>query len=363
MGCTFGSPINRSRRNIIMSQRSSVSEDRPPNAKRAHDGSRKNSDQLFRQYVDADVPPDYVSFVFHKDLLPSVTRFFEAMTQDMTNKSRLGMDEPRADPKTTVDSKTREFLNDFTHLKEDLMTNLHEYSDSDLKKEVNSDNFQTFKEQRKILSRWYICGQHLLKKLTSESTAKSYLTLNPHFSPAVRDDAVKSNTLSTIEKCRKNLEDDLTEHVLDKALSLTRDVRSMYETTAVNDRSTEVANKILMKAFRVVMRTNQHLEGQHEEHSYSRPIRGTSARIDFESSRNRVFSHRRRRGTFHDDYPPVRRENYDYRRFKRRPRNWRRPSRNFEDFENEDDDEVFHPPRRPPFRRNFRPRRWRNNRY
>lgn len=256
-----------------------------------------------------------------------------------------------------ADDKMQQFSLLFDRNKTDMINTLKGYSDDELKKEVPKDKFDTFKSYRTLLTKWYVCCEHLKHKIVSDTASNRYLKIRYNFSPAVQDKGLRDSCGVKLNNTRKNLEEVLTNNVVDRANALNEEVNTKFRACIGDPCDTNL--KILMKALRVVLRTNKNIADtynkdnitlQNRKRSY-RQYRQNDRNVHYRQSRylpenrgntdlySRRISYRRRNDldyqhthdNYDDDYPPIRRRNRDYRTFKRRPA----------DYNDTDDDEVF----------------------
>lgn len=245
-----------------------------------------------------------------------------------------------------------EFLLEFGHLKQQFDANLKDYTDVELKKEAPRELFAKFKEYRKALTKWYVSCQHLASKLSSDSQTHDLLKTRVTFSPAVKDEGIKTQCKKSLKKTVDACESKLTESVFDTAIKYNAEILALFA-DARKERD-DPNLKMFMKAYRAVLQHNRHLNEANRRpfvstrDRESRPFRPRTFRRNYS---DRKDFHRRRpsrgdmyRSRVNDDYPPMRRRNYDYRRFKRRPHDFEESLDGVDDLA---DDEVFDTDDRP----------------
>jgi hypothetical protein len=336
-----------------------------PSSKRHNDGSKitatnPNSAAAGVNIVDIDIdisklvdnPTRYAAIIVPKSLLPSINALIERAStkiDDAPSSFHIEGDE------TCLEDKQSQFLQDFGKLKNDMVAALEKFNEDDLKQKVGQRDFEQFKIYRKDLTKWFNTCQHLKNRLTHSSTSNQFLKMRYDISPAVEDAGVKDSCLNKLKHTRESLESTLTHSVVNKALDLNETAKATF----ISCQFDKEADKILMKALRVVLRVNGERgprRGQDPKYDPSvarRRWRGEGnrprPRREFKQSYRRRFSSRYER-----QFPPLRRQNFSYRRFKRR-------SSHFQ----EDDDDVFENddegqrPFRPFRRRTFRNRNYR----
>lgn len=324
--------------------------------KRHDDGARKTSISDVRflpcnaDFSNLDVDhTQYIAMVIPKSMQTAFEIFLKDFfhknspqhsTVDLTNENDVELD----DSQTSTESLQQKFLKDFGGVKNKLNEKLESFQESDLKRDVSNEQFETFRNYRKKLTKWYVSCQHLANKITSNSASSRYMKTTVSFSPAVNDSGLKQSCTAKIRKTEKTCEQTLTDHVLSVATALNDEVFTLLcKCIADADRS---FLKMLVKAYRVVTRANRYLTKQAEsrDNDFDRPTRQfrnrrrsfhyNRERRNFHRQPNRRQPYRRQNNRYESDFPPLRRENYNYRQFKRRP--------NFSDrVDTDDDDDVF----------------------
>ena len=242
------------------------------------------------------------------------------------------------------------FINEYNELKLNLMENLKQYSEDDLRHEVDGSLFSEFKEYRKVLTKWYVSGQHLLNKLTNSNSSNQYLKLQMSVSPAIVDNGLKDTCCNRMQKAKASIENELTKNVVKRVYELNESIKAQFLVSKTQ--SAANTNKIMMKALRVVLRSNSRLK-DHERITYRKNLTSyTSNRKrprhdnhDKRTDRRERYQPRRHWNTRKstrtvtddddEDYPPPKHQSHDYRRYKRRE-----PDYNEEPTDN--DDEVFY---------------------
>jgi hypothetical protein len=256
------------------------------------------------------------------------------------------------------------FLSEFAASRRLFNTALRNANSELLVKDVQPNQLESFRNTRKVLSKWFITGAHLQNKLKGETQTNKYLKVDFDYSIAITDQDLKEKCTNKLINTRKQLENSLTASVLQKAILLNQEVKSLWENTHRN---------IFLKAYRVVVKANnkilnysdnyhpnrpddkQHkLQNKKNQHQYSMKNHNSKDQEHQEDrdlyrkhNWNKPHTHPNKHRNQHkqyreefssssdeDDYPPPRRQNHDYRRYKRQA------------FSNYDEDDEPYPPRK-----------------
>lgn len=220
----------------------------------------------------------------------------------------------------------------FESIKHDLDRDLKKQNDRDLVKDVPQGQFNSFKQIRKTLSKWYVTGTLLKQKLAGESTTKRYLKINHDFSVAVTDRELKDKCTTKLNKTKRLIENTLTSSVIKRALELNIEVRKLLD-----DSDNQIS--IIMKAYRVILKANRSL-GKNQDnppnnrllnHNHYRKVSFSNNYRDREdkftwnkrrpriNSNNSYHTHLRNfsNNQYEEEYPAPQHTNHDYRRYKR----------------------------------------------
>ena len=293
---------------------------------------------------------DYSYIIVHNNLLKSV---LTALTLVRTREDHT---EEAIDVEEEEDIDPQGFITAFDDIKNKYKEDLKSHSEDKLKEELRGKYFAEFRKFRHQLTKWYVSGQHLLRKITNLSNTNNYIKCPLSFSPAVFDESLKDKCRNILKTTQDKLEKTISHQVLKRAQDLTNDVSNLL--AAVHCEHDNLLLLALMKAFRVVIRTNRHLENERKTFNPDRRnnrepyrskffynSRNTLRRIDtydedLPQYRSRYYD------KYEEDFPILRPRKYDYRRDKRRD--------TVQDSELED--EVFHDryERRPPYQRTYR---------
>jgi len=127
-----------------------------------------------------------------------------------------------------------------------------------------------------------------------------------NFSPAVKDSVVKDRCIKGLGQCKKDLENRLTESVIDNISKLQGDIDNLYDSTFTSGR--EQDRLVVCKAMRTTLRNtfdlqhNRQKRFQRNGYSYNyrrdRPRHDRYRRDDFDNPR----SDRNRRNDYNNDY-------------------------------------------------------------
>lgn len=295
----------------------------------------------------------YVAIIMPKTMQPAFETFLKEFNKKLSEAAQTIdlTDRDDVEPVDSVEIKQQKFLVEYGDLKQKMTDTLRSFTETDLKRDVPKAQYETFRDYRKKLTKWYSTCQHLVNKLTSESASTRYLKTNLSFSPAVKDSGLREACTAKMRNTEKTCENQLTDNVLVSSAHLNDDILSLYQNLLIATDDSDL--KLLMKAFRVVTRVNRFLTEPMSERldDDRRPVRRRNTfrrnnRTFYGNRRNlstRRQSSRRDDDQYDADYPPLRRNNFNYRRFKRRSTN--------HDDEVDDDDNVFER-RNDNFRRN-----------
>lgn len=257
-------------------------------------------------------PTQYVAIVIPRSLLPSVGALIEKATFSLDPELTRNTEPPHA----STEEDHSKFLREFAELKDDMIANLRKCNEEELIRQVGQKEYDEFKTHRKELTKWYSTCQHLKSRLTNPSTTNQFLKMRYYISPAVEDTGVKDSCLNRIKSTKDCMESTLTHSVLNKASSLNVGISCSFLTCM----SDPVRAKLFMKALRVVLKVNG--EWNSRPDGNQRPFRRRGDTEDHGAPPRRPFRNTyRRRFTTRDDedFPPPRRQRFNYRRFKRRP--------------------------------------------
>ena len=308
-------------------------------------------------------PNKYKALIVPIELLPVMERFLnELLTKMEREKDRLiDLENEEAIFSIMVpdeDSK-KAFINDFGATRRLFLNALDGADESDLITNVPSDQFDAFKDARKLITKWFVSGSHLFHRLVNEEDTNRYLKINFDYSVAVTDAHLKEKCTNKIMSTKKTLETSLLQSVLLKANSLNFEVKSLWD---------KLPKSIFLKAFRVVKKAHKHLlhrsipeqskppkkdmkafRNQNKRHPPHANERNPYRKHDWPKTRPRRDSNftryppqrqYRQHNNYEDEYPPHRNNYYNHRR-----------SRRINSEEEEDRD--FSPPPSRHYRRSF----------
>lgn len=287
----------------------------------------------------------YKAIIVPIELAPTIEKIFQELLLKLHNENNKVIeldtdDEVFSNSPPSEEDKTT-FIREFGTTRRTFFNALQATNEKQLIENVSSTDFDTFKNARRIISKWYVTGCHLFNKLKGDVDTNKYLKLNFDISVAVTDINLKEKCTSKILETKKTLEHSLTTHVLAKALFLNQEVKILHDNTPKN---------VFLKAFRVVTKANKQLYNpanpnniefrshnkrqhnpnnrtQHNTHDnhYSRrnPQHNTERnpyeRYNWNERRPRIYSRRHLSNNYEDDYPPPMPQNNNYRRYKRQP--------------------------------------------
>lgn len=323
-------------------------------------------------------PTKYKAIIVPIELVPTIEKLCQELLQKLiTEKNKVidvdPDDEVFNNPPPTEETK-KSFINEFGTTRRLFFNALNQTNERNLIENVAPGEFDSFKNARRILSKWYIIGSHLFNKLKGDVDTNKYLKLNFDISVAVTDNDLKEKCTAKILETKKLLEHSLTSSVLDKAFYWNQEAQILYEKTPKN---------IFLKAFRVVTKANKHLfnptnpnhnenrthnyrqrnntyRGQYNTHNTDNTKRNPQLNTERNPYKIHNWNDRRPRfdsnkhqnnqnNIYDDEYPPPRQQYNDYRRYKRQP-----PS---------NDEEEYIPPRYHQRPRSFYGRPSRNEYY
>lgn len=293
-------------------------------------------------------PAHYVAIVIPKSMQTIVEGFLKQALSKANETIQISDDVEEA----SNNERESDFLLEFGNLKQQFDANLKDYTDDELKREAPRDLFAKFKEYRRALTKWYVSCQHLSTKLSSESQTHDLLKTRVTFSPAVKDEGIKTQCKKSLKKTVAVCESKLTANVLDNAMKCNEEILALFA-DARKERD-DPNLKMFVKAYRAVLQHNRHLNETGRRpfvparDRERKPFRPRTFHRNY-PDRNEFHRRRPSRGDFYrsrvnDDYPPMRRRNYDYRRFKRRPHDFEESLDGVDDLA---DDEVFDTDDRP----------------
>lgn len=317
-------------------------------------------------------PANFVACIIPKSLITVFEKVLrETLERGFATSATLTADN-LDNPNLDSDIEGSEFIHDFEDTKENLTKKLYDLPDRELKNEVPAGKFNTFKEYRRKLTKWYVTGQHLVKSLTSPSETRKFLKIHTSFSPAVTDESTKQEVLSKLKTSSNHYETLLTTSVIRKAFNLNKEIRELFR-QVIDDHE---SMKILIKAYRSICKKYNYLTKpdhtttddkvhrrvhpprqqrtyyrRRPEGNYRRPYNDFGydnvseqdyhtkdyvrtdryPRHDNEHYRPRRDSHdsyhheyqptsyRRYNQRYHQEYPPLGNRNTNYRKYKRNP--------------------------------------------
>lgn len=281
-------------------------------------------------------PTKYKAIIVPIEFAP----IFEKLCQELINKLLLENNkqkEMESDDEVFIigdeDSELRtRFTNDFGAARSTYDNALRQCDERSLIDDVPSEQLDSFRNARRLLTKWYVTGAHLLRKLKGDTEYNSYINMSFDYSVAVNDNNLKDKCTSKLLQTEKIIENSLTSSVLAKAIILISEVNNLWNDTP---------KKVFLKAYRVVSKANKHLlhpkqiNDTHPKRKYSernniktrnnkdydkpnnRSRKDPYRKYDWHSRRNRIDSRNDRRHDSFEDYPPLRRDNNNYRHYKR----------------------------------------------
>jgi hypothetical protein len=315
-------------------------------------------------------PANYVACIIPKSLTTVFEKILKETIERGLTSQHADNDEHSEDQDVASEIFCNEFIHDFGKVKDNFTKKLREFSDYDLRHEVPRGKFNVFKDYRRKLTKWFVTGHHLVNNLTTPSETKKFLKLRTSFSPAISDQSVIQEVRSKLKTTSDRCELVLTESAIHSAFDMNKEVSDILRQTT-EDSDTGLI-KILMKAYRSISRKYNYLSrpvhdddihgrgrpprpqpppprqrtsyNRQQQHTYRHPRRES-----FDSEREYRYprrandydrypterSHYRR---YHEDFPPLERQQTNYRRFKRNPQ--------YQD-RDYDYDDVFEPEDQP----------------
>lgn len=298
----------------------------------------------------------YVALIVPKSLLPAIKAFLEQATvSDVSHKKSHQAEVHHIDdiPVETLEEKQSKFLKDYGELSDGMFSTLRGYQEDELKQKVPTKDFESFKNHRRELTKWFNTCQHLKNRLINSSQSNQFLKMRYDISPAVEDSGARDSCIKKLKNVKDSCESTLTHSVLDKAINLNDGVKGFFSMCEGNPAD----EKLFMKAFRVVSRTNRRFDAPPK--TFRNPSTRFTRNGDFRNRQRKSFRPPFRKRVYTrnedlDDFPPPRRQNFNYRRFKRRPTYYQEDDDVFDDNDNDQ-----------PFRRSrpFRRRAFRNQNY
>jgi len=283
-------------------------------------------------------PTKYKAIIVPIELAP----LFEKLCQELLDKlihdkNKTNEVEPDDDVFITsdIDADLRTtFLNDFGSARRLYENALRQADEKSLVEDVLPEQYDTFRNTRRVLTKWFVTGAHLHKKLVgnpdSNKETNKYLRMNFDYSIAVNDSQLLDKCTTKILNTEKLIENSLTSSMLEKAILLISEVNILWN---------DIPKKIFLKAFRVVSKANGHLlhtqlQNLPKHNNNKRPQnrnndkhanparRDPYKKYDWNSRRPRIQSNKynsrkESRRDSSDDYPPLRRNDNNYRRYKR----------------------------------------------
>lgn len=185
------------------------------------------------------------------------------------------------------DEKIEAFLDDFGSSKRLFDNILRKTNVKELINDVDPSNFESFKNARKIISKWFITGSHLVNKIKGDSASNRYLKVHFDYSIAVTDPTLKEKCTNKLLNTKKLIEQSLTSSVIDRAITLNNDVQTLWENTP---------NLIFLKAYRVVSRANKHLSNPTNDPQ--NPPRGNRPNPKFDNRQRRESNYQKDRNVY-----------------------------------------------------------------
>jgi len=313
----------------------------------------RNSDNDWRKLIDN---PNYVHFFIPKEIAEAFTEFLSkgavALSKFDDKVIHIDSDEVELDTHHILD-KAHECINSFKDLKRKFNTEIARFSDDKLTDKLNHDEFHEFKKIRSKLNKWFTASQHFTNKIEHSSDSNDYLKMSCNFSPAVKDNVVKDRCIKGLGKCKKDLENRLTESVIDNINKLQGEMDHLFDSTF--NSGSDQDRLVVCKAMRTTLRNTFDLQhnrpkrfqrnGHSENYRRDHPRDYRHRRDDFENPR---FDQNRRDGFENPRTYRNRREDNDN-NYQSRPTHGRR------EYRVDDYDEDF-----PVMDRNVRQRK---NRY
>ena len=317
----------------------------------------------------------YVAIILPKTMQIAFETFLKEFSKKaMENTQVINLDTEDAndsankEQESDLESRKQKFLDVYGELKHDLSETLKSFPERELIRDLPQKQFNDFKEHRRKFTKWYVTCQHLANKLANESPSNKYLKTKISYSPAVKDSGIRDSCTAQIHDTEKKCETRLTIDVLSTAQRLCTDIADTFHFAVGHEAEGDTNLKLMMKALRVVLRSHKYLERTRNFYDTRdpeyRPMRtGRSnypPRRDYHRGNNynrrptypyrdttrdgRTFQYPRDtyyRSNYAQDYPRPRHQEYDYRRFKRRPASF-------------DEDDVFDEDPEPRSRRHSR---------
>lgn len=279
-------------------------------------------------------PSKYKAIIVPTELAPIIEKLCQDLLQKyIQDKNKVITNEQddevftRQEPDEDIQST---FLNEFESARRFFDNALKKTNEKTLIENVETDQFDKFKIARTLLTKWYVTGAHLQRKLKGNSDSNKYLKVNFDFSVAISDSSLKEKCTSKLLNTKKLIERSLTTSVLEKAIYLNAEARALWDKTPKN---------IFLKAYRVVSKANKHLfnlqqnerpkpqnktQNYYNKNNKDPPRRDLYNKYQWDSRRPRFESNRYsyredNRRDYEEEYPPPRHDNYNYRRYKRQP--------------------------------------------
>ena len=127
---------------------------------------------------------------------------------------------------------------------------LRDLSEQELKKDVNSEDFQFFKDCRTQFSKTFIPCFPAQNKLNNPSRSKQHIKINYNFSPAVKNREVIRRCQNKIDNLQDELEKLATASIhKDLIAQITKAEETLQ--TSINNEDT-ARTTVIIKAFRTV---------------------------------------------------------------------------------------------------------------
>ena len=301
-------------------------------------------------------PANFVACIIPKSLITVFEKILKETIEKGLATQQVNTQLQSEDQEFESDIHSTEFIHDFETVKESFTNKLSSLSDQELQQEVPRGKFNVFKDYRRRLTKWYVTGHHLRNKLTSPSYTRKFVKLRTSFSPAISNESTKQVVLSKLKKTEDRCETLLTENVIQSAFDLNKEALDLFKQADENSDSSLI--KILLKAYRSISRKYKYLTRSDNTTNYNDDIRGRgpphqqrtfyrrrphfddryARRVsDTDSHTGRYNRYPRRENDiddfserehqyprrdyqrYHQDYPPLRNRNTNYRRYKRNP--------------------------------------------
>jgi hypothetical protein len=192
--------------------------------------------------------PQTVS-ILNNILAAIATNLDKGVREDKMVERLLRTDNASQTPNPAVQN----FTNEVEHAKTELLNNLKQFSDSELKNNVQNGMFNAFKELRTEVSTWYRSVAHYKKsELRDSTTPRSLIQLTVRFSPAVLDTALIDKITDMYKACTQKLTYDLEVTVIDRLRDMQKTLMAKWTKVTSHDEKFMWA-----KVYKTVLRNNK----------------------------------------------------------------------------------------------------------